>query len=371
LLEAAVNQWPGNLSLLMTLGNTYPIRQKASANERLRWFQAAVAAAPTNPAALTNVGNALSDKGQFDEAIACHKKAIELAPDHALYHTNLGVDLAFKGDLNGAIDCFEKAIAFDPNHALGHYNLGLALDLKKGPLDKVLACYTRAAELDPTHAEAQCNLGGALARQGRFAESLAAYKRGHELGTERPGWSYPSADWVRRAEEEAAMEARLPAFLKGEFRPGDSKERLGLAGVCYAKKLHHAATGLFAAAFAADPGLADDLQAQHRYNAACNAALAAGQGEDAAKLDDKERMGLRKRALDWLRADLALRTQQMGSDKPADRAAAQQALRHWQRDTDLAGLRDKAALANLPAEERKAFALLWADVAATLQKAAK
>jgi tetratricopeptide (TPR) repeat protein len=372
LLEAAVNRRPGNLFLLMTLGNTYPIRQKASANERLYWFQAAVAAAPTNPSALTNLGVALSDNGQLDEAIAYHKKAIALEPNYALYHTNLGVALAFKGNLDGAINCFEKALALDPNHALAHYNLGLALDFKKSPLEKVLACYTRAVELDPKHAEAQCNLAQVLARQGKFGEALEHFKRGHELGKQRTGWPYPSAEWLRQAEQNAAMEAKLSAFLKGEFRPGDNKDRLGLAEVCYVKKFHHAAAGLYASAFAADPKLTDDMQSQHRYNAACNAALsAAGQGEDAAKLDDQERLRLRKQALDWLRADLALRTKQLENGKPADRAAAQQTLRHWQQDTDLAGLRDQAALANLPAEEQKAFAQLWADVATTLQKAEK
>ena len=59
----------------------------------------------------------------------------------------------------------------------------------------------------------------------------------------------------------------------------------------------------------------------------------------------------------------------MGSDKPADRTAVQQALRHWQQDADLAGIRDAAALAKLPADEQKAFSKLWADVAAVLKKA--
>jgi hypothetical protein len=116
--------------------------------------------------------------------------------------------------------------------------------------------------------------------------------------------------------------------------------------------------------------LADDLRARHRYDAACYAArAAAGRGEDAAKLDDTERARLRKQALDWLRADLALRTQQLASDRPDDRPAAQNALRHWQRDRDLAGLRDAAALAKLSAEEQRAFAQLWADVEALLKKA--
>ena len=44
-------------------------------------------------------------------------------------------------------------------------------------------------------------------------------------------------------------------------------------------------------------------------------------------------------------------------------------MRHWQKDGDLAGIRDGAALAQQLAEERAAFVLLWAEVAAVLKKA--
>jgi hypothetical protein len=165
------------------------------------------------------------------------------------------------------------------------------------------------------------------------------------------------------------MEAKLSAFLKGEFRPGDNKGRLDLIKICQIKNLPRAATRLYAAAFAADPKLAED-KAGHRYSAACAAAVAAaGQGEDAGKLDDKERTRLRRQALDWLKADLALRRKQLETGEPADRAAVQGALKHWQQDSDLAGIRDAGALARLPADERKAFAQLWADVAALLKRA--
>src|SRR5262245_6354539 len=93
LLEAAVSRRPGDLGLLMTLGYTYPIGQDGGANERLRWFQAAVAAAPGNAAAHNNLGIALKDKGQVAEAIACYQKAIALDPKLAQAHTNLGMAL--------------------------------------------------------------------------------------------------------------------------------------------------------------------------------------------------------------------------------------------------------------------------------------
>ena len=44
-------------------------------------------------------------------------------------------------------------------------------------------------------------------------------------------------------------------------------------------------------------------------------------------------------------------------------------LEHWQRDTDLAGVRDADALKKLSAEEQEAWRKLWADVAELLKKA--
>jgi tetratricopeptide (TPR) repeat protein len=266
-----------------------------------------------------------------------------------------------------AIASSQKAIALDPKLAEAHYSLGNALK-HKGQVDEAIASYKKALELDPNYAEAHCNLGDALRGQGRFFESLSAYRRGHELGTKQPGWPYPSAQWVRETEWMTAMESKLPAFLKGEFQPRDTAQRLGLIGVCQVKKRHAAAARLYADAFAADPRLADEPTSNHRYNAACSAALAAA-GQDAGKLDDKEKARLRKQALDWLRADLTLRTRELESGKPADRAAVQQTLRHWQKDSDLTGFRDRAALAKLPAQEQKACTQLWAEVAALLKKA--
>ena len=120
---------------------------------------------------------------------------------------------------------------------------------------------------------------------------------------------------------------------------------------------------------AADPKLADDLRAGHRYAAAAYAALAAaGQGTDAPKPDAKGRARLRGQALGWLRADLALWQKQADSGKPEGRAAAQRTLRHWQQDADLVAVRDQQALAILPAEERAEWDKLWAEVADLLRR---
>ncbi len=106
-----------------------------------------------------------------------------------------------------------------------------------------------------------------------------------------------------------------------------------------------------------------------QYSAVCYAARAArGDGVDAASNPD-ERTSLRAKALAWLRADLDHRGMQAASSNPVERKSTADMLAHWLRDTDLTGIRDEAALAKLPREEREAFTQLWADVAAILKKA--
>jgi hypothetical protein len=75
-------------------------------------------------------------------------------------------------------------------------------------------------------------------------------------------------------------------------------------------------------------------------------------------------------ASQWeVRIDLTRWAMRLESGQPADRAEVQKSLRHWQGDPDLAGLRDPAALARLPAEEQKACRKPWAEVEVHLAKA--
>jgi hypothetical protein len=56
------------------------------------------------------------------------------------------------------------------------------------------------------------------------------------------------------------------------------------------------------------------------------------------------------------------------SDKNPTNSTVKKTLQDWQKDSDLAGIRDPDAVAKLPAEEQEACKKLWADVAALLKK---
>jgi tetratricopeptide (TPR) repeat protein len=332
-------------------------------------YRKAIDLDPKHAPAHINLGSVLSDKKDLDGAITAYREAIRLDPNYATAHYNLGNVLREKGDLEGAVAAYRAAIILDPNDAKTHYNLGNALNGQRLFKDAE-AAYGAALRLRPDLPEQHCNLGRVLVRQGRFSEALASLRRGHELGTKTPGWSYPSAEWVRQCEHLLALDEKLSAILKGEAQPADAAWRLALGQLCQQYKHRHAAAARFYYdAFEAEPKLANDLVKQYRYNAACSAALAAaGKGEDAKDLPNKVVVMLRRQALDWLRADLAAYTKLAESDKAATKQAVQQRLEHWQKDADLAGLRAPDALAQLPADEREACQQLWADVAALLQK---
>jgi serine/threonine-protein kinase len=328
-------------------------------------FRKAIELDPKDARAHANLGVALSNQGKMAEAIAEYHKAIELDPKLAHAHYLLGVALRHEGKMAETIAEFRKAIELDPGHAWPHNALGWAL-YGQGKLGEAIGEYRKAIELDPKYAGPHNNLGLALRDQGKLEDAVRECRKAAELD---PKNAYVRNS-LRECEEMLALDRKYSAILEGKARPADAAEQVRLAGLGRLKKLHAAAAHFYADAFTADPKLADEPRAWHRYNAACCAALAAaGQGEDAARLDDKERARLRQQALGWLRADLALWGKQAESGTPQTRALVQQTLQHWQEDPDLAGLRDAAALAKLPEAERAEWNKLWADVEATLKKA--
>ena len=338
------------------------LRESGDVRGAIAACREAIRLKPDLAAAHYALGNALFRSGDVRGAIAACREAIRLKPDDAAAHSNLGIALLGSGDVRGAIAACREAIRLKPDYADAHYNLGNALrgagDVRGG-----IAAYRAAIRLKADYADAHCNLGHALRGQGRYAESLAELRVGHELGSKRPDWRYPSAAWVAQAERLAALADRLPAVLDGTARPVDAAERLAFAQMAYDTKRHAAAARFWAEALAADPKLGDDRHAGHRYDAACAATLAAaGRGEGEPSPDAAAKVELRRKALDWLRAELSAWSKVLDSADPKARAAVAPTLRHWKEDSDLTGVRDGDAIATLPADERRAWEALWKDV---------
>ncbi len=330
--RTAVRLEPGNADYHYWLADA--LRQAGDIPAAIAEYREAIKRRPTFVEAYTNLGGVLSEEGKYDEATEALRKAVRLAPNHVNALCNLGNVLRDKGDLDGSIPVYREAIRAKPDSALAH-----------------------------------CLLGEALEFQGHFADALAEFRRGHELGQRDPKWRYPSALVLRECEDLAALDRKLPDLLAGKPLPIDASDRIAFARLCWKYKRQYAdAARLFADAFGAKPALAEDVKKGYRFEAACAAAAAAaGESQDSAALDDKERAHWRKQAVSWLRADLEAWSRQLQRRSPADRLAARRAFHQW-RSSHLASLQG-AAINRLPKEEQQACRKLWADFDALCKQA--
>ncbi len=278
-----------------------------------------------------NLGIALQAKGQMDEAISHYQESIRLEPEaSATPHTNLGNALRAKGRLDEAVGHYQEAIRLDPSMAAAHNNLGVALRAK-GRLDEAVGHYQEAIRLDPTMAAAHNSLGDALLGKGRLDEAITCYQDSIRLDPGSPAIAYFS----------------LGMALRAGGRPDEP-------------------IGHLQQAIRPEPNM--DLIYIHLYRCRYEAALAAlqasaGHGLREARLGEQERMSLRRQALDWLRANLELRTRLLKDGAVVDlRSLSGWSLSAWETDPVLAGVRNQAALMKLPDAERaewSAFGETW------------
>jgi serine/threonine protein kinase/tetratricopeptide (TPR) repeat protein len=268
-----------------------------------------------------------------------------------------------------------------------HFGLGLWL-YHRGKLAEAEAAFRKAIDLDDYPLD-HCYLGAVLRDEGRFAEALASLRRGHALYSSN---QEPSEQWVKLCERLVELDAKLPSLLRGEEQPTSATEQADYAELCGIRRYYAAAVRFYRAAITAQPDLVASPVIGIRYKAAHTAALASRRaGEDTGRLTEAELAGLRKQALDWLRADLDSWRDLLNKDPDKPRPAVTVPLRYrlnswadsewsrssvalhlsermrdWQDDTAFNGLRGPDALAKLPEAEREGWQRFWADVAATL-----
>ena len=320
-------------------------------------FKRAVALNPADLESLNGLGRTHQDLGRVAEAIAVYKKAVKLKPDSPVLLNNLAIALWAGGRVDEAVANCEKAVEIAPKYAAGHLNLGLVLDAV-GQRDKAVEAFREAIVQKPNFAEGHCQLGQALMRLGEPIQALRSLRRGHALGSKRKSWSYPSGDWIRNCEK-----AVLRGLLREDMEPEEAEE-WNLVGKLLARYEYHAAAArTWRSGFKAFPVLADE----HRHAAARSAALAgSAKGRDARRLEEEEeRAAWRRQAVDWLRQDLAAWKARVKKGT-LQRSKLLERLQGWMKDRGLAGIRDAAALAELPAREQNACKALWKTVDAML-----
>jgi tetratricopeptide (TPR) repeat protein len=175
-----------------------------------------------------NLGIALRDRGQTEEAIAQYRRAVAIRPEYAEAHYNLGRILVERGEFAAATAHYEKALAINPNDAEAHNNLGNVL-LRVGRADEAMAHYKKALAIQPDYADASCNLAGALLSQGDMDGAIAYYLAGLALSPNHADAQYNLASALLR---KGRTDEAITHYQKTlELQPGnaDAHANLGSA----------------------------------------------------------------------------------------------------------------------------------------------
>ena len=151
-------------------------------NSKSLWTHT-LAATGDNATAHTGLGNALLEEGQSDQALLHYQKAVSLCfsrssgahhsgngspsvemqmlPIYAQAQYNLGTALFQRGDVDEAILCWQKTLLIQPGHPKAHANLGDAL-VRKGLVADALAHYEKSLQLGPPLPSTLSNLAWVL-----------------------------------------------------------------------------------------------------------------------------------------------------------------------------------------------------------------
>jgi protein O-mannosyl-transferase len=155
----------------------------AYANLETLW-RAVIAENPGSWMAHNNLGIALVQRAQINEAFEHYQKALELNPSYGEAHYNLANALLRAQRVDDAIAQYKNALELEPRISAAHANLA-AIFLRRGQLDEAIARFEKAVELENGNATYHALLADALRRAGRVEESQAHLRKAAELDPRR------------------------------------------------------------------------------------------------------------------------------------------------------------------------------------------
>jgi protein O-mannosyl-transferase len=143
-------------------------------------YEATLAHNPSSWVANLNLGTALDDAGQPEEALPHLQRAHELKPDFPETLNSLGNVLNRLGRPEEARPLLEEAVQIQPQFAAAHNTLGITL-MALRQTDAGVAAFQRALEINPNLVLARVNLGWALSNAGRVADAVAQFEHAQRL----------------------------------------------------------------------------------------------------------------------------------------------------------------------------------------------
>lgn len=202
----------------LALGNLLMAHQRAP--EAIAAYRRALSLQPDMPEAAYNLGVALFQQGDWQEAKALFQQTLEQHPDHHRCCLGMTQVLQHEQRYDDAIQYYHRAIALKPNSPGTLYALGeLLLQLRRW--HEGAEIYRQAIELDPHFSWSHHYLGYALLKQDQVEEAIAAFQQSLSLNVDSAWTHYHLADALCQQQRwsEAIASALAALRLQSEL-PG-------------------------------------------------------------------------------------------------------------------------------------------------------
>lgn len=174
----------------------------------------------------SRLGDALSNAGRLDEAIAAYREALAIDADDGMALSGLGSVLATLGRLEEARPIIERTLQVTPTSAADHLNRGL-LALAEGRDEEALRWFDRSAALDPLYAAAHAQAGTVLLlRMGRPGEAASRFRQALAINPDLPFYG----PWGMALRQSGDWSGAIRAWRHGRvMTPDDNGLTIALA----------------------------------------------------------------------------------------------------------------------------------------------
>lgn len=194
----------------------------------IRSLEAALAAAPRDPAIHNNLGQALARAGRYQEAVDACSRAIALSPQARFFGSR--AELHFEtGDLEQALADIDEALELEGGDTAAHHMLRGLLCYECEEYEEAVAELEAARELDAALPDLHFHLGKALLRMDRLEEADKAFSTDIRSDGDGAAMSYYNRHVTRQRMGKAAAarkdldaaiarDAENPAFFRARAK---------------------------------------------------------------------------------------------------------------------------------------------------------
>ncbi|MFH1147949.1 MAG: tetratricopeptide repeat protein [Pseudomonadota bacterium] len=142
-----------------------------------------------------NLGLTLFRTQRYTEALENFRRALELEPENPEFHNLLGQTYDALGQPIEAEQSLRRAIEIDENYALGYYDLGVILAKHEGQKQEALASFEQALKIDPNIAEAYYAIACLQALMQKEGPAMAFLKKSLQKGFTDIEYMEKDSDW--------------------------------------------------------------------------------------------------------------------------------------------------------------------------------